>query len=202
MKYKEGVLVGYRWFDERRVEPAYPFGHGLSYTRFAFSRLRVTPRAGAVTVSATVKNTGSRTGRAVPQLYLGLPEAAKGIQQPPLQLKGFAKVALAPGASKRVSFSLDARAFSYWSTAAEAWKVAPGCYRFWVGASSRDLPLQKDAGDDCPRARSSGDRRYRIARGSTSSSTPSGVISASSIRSALPGQYGCGGVAPASSTGS
>ncbi len=166
VKYKEGVLVGYRWFDERELEPAYPFGHGLSYTSFAFSRLRVVRSAGGTTVSATVKNTGARTGLAVPQLYLGLPDPAEGVTQPPYQLKGFTKFSLAPGASRRVSFTLDARAFSYWDTSAKRWAVAPGCSGIAVGASSRDLPLRQDVGDGCPAraSRSCASRRSFVIR--------------------------------------
>ncbi|WP_328996142.1 glycoside hydrolase family 3 C-terminal domain-containing protein [Kribbella sp. NBC_01245] len=144
--YKEGVLVGYRWYDARGVTPAYPFGYGLSYTSFAYSDLRIargTPGSRvAASVSVKVTNTGKRTGTAVPQLYLGLPNPAVGVEQPPKQLKGFEKVTLAPGNSARVTFQLDERALSYWSTEAGDWRVAPGCYDVQVGSSSRHLPLQ------------------------------------------------------------
>jgi len=146
VKYKEGVLVGYRWFDEKGVEPAYPFGFGLSYAAFTFSDLQVVPSSAGVTVRATVSNRGARSGVAVPQLYLGLPDPGKDVVQPPFQLKGFTKVKLARDASRRVRFTLDPRAFSYWSTATDRWEVAPGCYRIGVGASSRDLPLQNAIG--------------------------------------------------------
>ena len=86
-------------------------------------------------------NTGGRTGTAVPQVYVGMPEPRPGVVQPPWQLKGFQRVRLRPGETKRVSFRLDDRAFSYWSSAGR-WEVAPGCYRIGVGASSRELPLQ------------------------------------------------------------
>ena len=144
-KYKEGVFVGYRWFDEHKLGVAYPFGHGLSYTTFSLSDLRLEPGSDA-TVSAVVKNTGSRTGTAVPQLYLGLPDVNKDVIQPPRQLKGYAKVALQPGQSKRVSLSLDERAFSYWDTPAKGWRIKPGCYTAEVGFSSRDLPLRGTIG--------------------------------------------------------
>ena len=86
--------------------------------------------------------------------------------QPPYQLKGFTKFSLAPGASRRVSFTLDARAFSYWDTAARGWAVAPGCSRIAVGASSRDLPLRQDVGDGCPAraSRSCASRRSFVIR--------------------------------------
>ena len=137
VQYKEGVLMGYRWFDARGLGVAYPFGHGLGYTRFALSRLRI---AGD-TVSVTVRNTGRRAGTAVPQLYLGLPQPRRDVVQPPRQLKAFERVTLAAGAGRRVTFTLGERAFQYWDTPAGGWRTAPGCYRVMVGQSSRDLPL-------------------------------------------------------------
>jgi len=134
VEYREGVLVGYRWYDEKRLKVAYPFGHGLSYTRFRYDRLRIR----ANTVSARVRNVGRRTGRTVAQLYVGMPEPA-GIVQPPRQLKGYKKLRLKPGRARRVVFHLNRRSFAYWDG---GWKVAPGCYRISVGRSSRDLPLR------------------------------------------------------------
>jgi beta-glucosidase len=139
--YKEGVFVGYRWFDAHRLDPAFPFGFGLSYTRFAYMDLTVTPTRSGAVAAVTVANTGDRRGSAVPELYLGLPPAP-GAPQPAVQLKGFEKVTVAPGQRKRVSFSLDARALSYWDSAIGGWRVAPGCYRVMIGSSSRSLPLR------------------------------------------------------------
>ncbi len=142
-EYSEGVFAGYRHYDERGITPRWPFGHGLSYTSFVLRGLRVEPAAGggpAATVGATVTNTGSRAGVAVPQLYVGHPSA--GVPQPPRQLKGFRKLALGPGESTRVRFRLDRRAFAHWDVAADDWAVAPGCYGVFVGRSSRDLPLR------------------------------------------------------------
>ncbi len=141
--YSEGVFEGYRWYDKQGFEPAFPFGFGLSYTRFRYSELAIAPGTGpepSATVSVTVTNTGRRTGWAVPELYLGLPSRT-GIPQPPNQLKGFAKVQLAPGQSQRVSIPLNGRSFSYWSDSANGWRVASGCVRIRVGSSSRTLPL-------------------------------------------------------------
>ena len=135
------MLVGYRWYDERGIRPAYPFGHGLSYTRFALRDLK---RAGGArrgrrhASSVDVVNRGGRAGTAVPQLYLGLP-GARGRIQPPRQLKGFRSVELRRGRTKRVTFALDRRAFSYWNSARDRWQVAPGCYRISVGQSSRNI---------------------------------------------------------------
>jgi beta-glucosidase len=141
--YKEGVLMGYRWYDNQRIEPAFPFGFGLSYTHFRFSELAIAPGTGSeptAAVSVTVTNSGARSGSAVPELYLSLPSVA-GVPQPPRQLKGFAKVQLASGQSRRVSMQLDSRSFSYWSDAAGGWRVAPGCVKVSLGSSSRSLPL-------------------------------------------------------------
>lgn len=144
--YKEGVLVGYRFYDAHNIAPAYPFGFGLSYSTYRYSDLHIqasSSTAGpAATVTATVTNTGGRAGTAVPELYLGLPSPAPGVVQPPAQLKGFAKVTLDRGQSTRVSFPLDARAFSYWDANQHRWRVTAGCYRVMVGGSSRDLPLR------------------------------------------------------------
>jgi len=141
VRYTEGGFFGYRWYDRQRIAPAFPFGHGLSYTRFAFRDLRVSRGQ----VSVEVVNTGRRTGVAVPQLYLGLP-GAKGRPQPRRALKGFVSVKLRPHARKRVSFPLSERALSYWSTRRHRWVVSPGCYRIYVGSSSRDIALTSRGG--------------------------------------------------------
>jgi beta-glucosidase len=133
--YSEGVLVGYRSYDAKKIVPQFPFGFGLSYTTFAYRHLTVRP--GSVTV--TVTNTGRRTGTVVPQLYLGLPAPNAQTPQPPKSLKGFTKIVLTPGQSRTVTFPLNDRAYSYWSETTNSWKIAPGCYRVMVGGSSRDI---------------------------------------------------------------
>ncbi len=152
--YSEGVFVGYRHFDEQDIEPLFAFGHGVSYTSFAYENLRVelkesqeatgdgsTRSSGlAVEVSAEVRNTGAREGAEVAQLYLGFPET--DAPMPPKQLKGFRKVYLRPGRARRVSFDLDERALSYWDTEADDWIVQGGTYRVMVGSSSRDIRLE------------------------------------------------------------
>ncbi len=144
-EHSEGVFIGYRWFDENAVEPAYPFGHGLSYTDFELSGLSVSSNAdGSLTVRGSVKNTGQRAGWAAPQLYVGLPSPNEAVAQPPAALKGFAKLHLNPGSSQQFVFELDQRALSYWDEGSSDWVVAPGCYRIMLGESSRDLPLQTD----------------------------------------------------------
>ena len=143
VQHKEGVFVGYRHYDGRGIVPAYPFGHGLSYTRFSLRGLRIRrgPGQGA-TVSVEVANRGRRPGNEVVQLYLGLPEPGPGVRQPPRALKGARALALRPGRARRVSFRLDRRALSYWDRGSSRWRVAGGCYRVMVGRSSRDIRLR------------------------------------------------------------
>jgi beta-glucosidase len=152
--YSEGVMVGYRSYQYRHITPAYPFGFGLSYTSFRFSALKIKRGSGGTArVSATVANTGRRTGWAVPELYVGLP-TRPGVPEPPEQLAGFTKLRLGPGQSGRVSFALNPRSFSYWDTAAAGWRVAKGCDAISVGSSSQNLPLGgllSQGGADCGR---------------------------------------------------
>jgi hypothetical protein len=143
VQHKEGVFVGYRHYDERRLEPAYPFGHGLSYTRFSYRGLRVREgRGNTAAVSVEVRNSGRRTGTEVAQLYLGLPDPGPGIRQPPRALKGTRKLTLRPGQRRRVGFRLEERALSYWDEGSRRWRVARGCYRVEAGRSSRDIRLR------------------------------------------------------------
>jgi beta-glucosidase len=134
--YSEGLLVGYRWFDAKGIEPLFPFGFGLSYTTFRYSGLSVTPRGKGARVQFTVTNTGKRSGAESAQVYVGFPKADG---EPPKQLKGFEKVSLEDGQSKTVTVDLGARAFRHW---ADGWVATRGCYAISVGASSRDLPLR------------------------------------------------------------
>lgn len=137
--FVEALDVGYRWYDANHVEPLFPFGYGLSYTSFAYSRLRIERTRSRYAVSFTVKNTGARAGVEVPQLYVDDPRIAG---EPPKQLKGYERVLLRPHHSVRVALALDARSLSYWDTVSAKWRVAPGLYRILVGASSRDIRLR------------------------------------------------------------
>jgi len=145
VQYSEGVDVGYRWYDAQHIQPLFPFGFGLSYTRFAFSHLRVGPGVvdgvHDVQVSATVTNTGNRSGADVAQLYLGDP-AATG--EPPRQLIGFQRVQLDPGQSQRVQFTITPRDTWWWDDGAGGWSQTAGLYRVYVGDASAlaDLPLR------------------------------------------------------------
>jgi beta-glucosidase len=146
VEYSEGLKIGYRWFDAQGVAPLYPFGHGLSYTTFALSNLTVSPRASdgttPITVELTVRNTGTRRGAEVPQVYLSFPTAAG---EPPKRLVGFEKVWLDPGQSRRVRVTIDPSAASHplgtWDSAAQAWTTPAGTYRVQVGRSAGDLVL-------------------------------------------------------------
>jgi lysophospholipase L1-like esterase len=138
--YSEKLEVGYRWYDAQNVAPLFPFGFGLSYTSFKLSGLKVSPSGTSnATVELDVSNTGKVFGAEVVQVYVGFPGAAG---EPPHQLKGFARVALAPRKTQHVTIPLDARAFSIWDTSANKWVVFNGAYEVLVGDSSRDLPLR------------------------------------------------------------
>jgi beta-glucosidase len=140
-RYSERLEVGYRHADARGLEPAYPFGHGLSYTSFAFHDLRVARApGGGLRASVVVRNAGRRPGVAAPQLYLGVPDRP-GMPQPPKRLAAFARVALAAGAARRVVFRLDRRALSSWDAPRDRWAVVRGCHLLGVGASTRDVRL-------------------------------------------------------------
>ena len=135
--FKEGLDVGYRWYDANNVDPLFPFGYGLSYTRFRFQHLKVRRTGTPLSVTFTVEHGGPGPG-GVAQLYLGGPASAG---EPPHQLKGFQRVVLRPRQSTRVALTLTTRSFAYWDATAKAWAVAPGLYRLLVGSSSRDIRL-------------------------------------------------------------
>jgi beta-glucosidase len=142
--YDEGLLVGYRWNDTKSVAPLFPFGHGLSYTRFEYSALRSTTIAGAdgptTMLSLQVTNAGERAGAEVVQAYVH--PVKPPVPRPEKELKAFAKVRLDPGETKVVTLSLPPRAFAYYAPDARAWRVAKGRYDLLVGASSRDIRLK------------------------------------------------------------
>ncbi len=140
--YGEGIFVGYRWYDLREIEPLFPFGHGLSYTRFEYSDLQhpqVLRIGEDFDVSLTVTNTGSLAGAEVVQLYLSDLECR--IARPVRELKGFAKLFLEPGRSQRVQFTLSRRDLAYWDSDLQQWRVDPGNVQIALAASSRDIRL-------------------------------------------------------------
>lgn len=140
-QYREGLYVGYRYYDKAGVELCFPFGHGLSYTTFAYSNLAVVQAGDDVTVSVAICNTGTVAGGEIAQLYVSGEQ--NGVHRPLKELKGFAKVFLEAGETKTITFSLDSRAFSYYHGAAKGWQVQGGSYNILVGASSQDIRLSK-----------------------------------------------------------
>jgi beta-glucosidase len=146
VRYGEGVFVGYRWYDARRIEPRYCFGHGLSYTTFALDAPNVSSaevsmdalREGAtVRVVVPVRNTGARRGAEVVQCYVH--DADATVARPPQELKAFAKVWLDPGESGEAVLELDRRAFAFWDVTTDDWVVEPGAFELRIGTSSRAI---------------------------------------------------------------
>lgn len=136
-RYSEGIFMGYRGFDANETEPLFPFGHGLSYTTFAYTNLR-THAGGRVSVDIT--NVGEHAGAEIAQLYVG--DLVCSEPRPRRELKGFAKLTLAPGETGTASFQLTRRDFSFFHPETRAWTLEPGEFEISVGASSRDLPLR------------------------------------------------------------
>ncbi len=147
VNYSEGVLLGYRHFDRSTTKPLFPFGYGLSYTTFKYSNLKVTPSKvkgdAPITVSFDVTNTGKREGAEIAQVYVS--EKHPTVHRPLKELKGFAKVLLKPGETKRVSVSLDRRAFSYYDVNGKNWTANPGDFAILVGSSSEKTELTGNA---------------------------------------------------------
>ena len=143
VQYREGIFVGYRYYDHKQIEPLFPFGHGLSYTTFEYSDIKLSSNAinadDELTVSVKVTNTGKVEGKEVVQLYVTDKESS--LIRPVKELKGFEKVSLKPGESKNVMFKLDKRAFAFYSEAAHDWLVEEGDFIISVGSSSRDIRL-------------------------------------------------------------
>ncbi len=145
VNYDEGVLVGYRWYEAKGIEPLYPFGYGLSYTDFSLDEAKILGRGKVKTVSAekpvqinvTLTNTGSMAGAEVVQLYVG--ENAPTVVRPVKELKGFRKVFLAPGDKQVVSFELKLSDLAFWDETVHEWKTNPGDYTIYIGTSSADI---------------------------------------------------------------
>lgn len=144
VNYVEGLLVGYRWFDTKKIEPLFPFGYGLSYTTFKYSNLKLTPDKDAenpaVTVEFEITNTGQRAGREVAQIYIQ--DSESSLPRPLQELKGFQKVALEPGQTQKISVYLDRSAFAFYQSDRKGWLAEKGAFKILVGSSSRDLHLK------------------------------------------------------------
>ncbi len=142
--YREGLMVGYRYYDTREVAPLFPFGHGLSYTEFTYSNLQISADANEqnyrINVSVDVANTGRRAGAEVVQLYVR--DVQSSLERPQKELKAFQKVALRPGEKKTVQLALDRSALEFYDPARNAWIAEPGEFEILVGRSSRDIRLK------------------------------------------------------------
>ena len=145
VRYGEGIFVGYRYYDKKNLAPLFPFGHGLSYTTFRYSNLRLSAKTITPTqtlkVKADVTNTGKVVGKEIVQLYVR--DIKSTFARPEKELKAFQKVELKPGQSKTVTFTLDREAFWYFDVVSNAWSTEPGDFEILVGASSRDIRLRE-----------------------------------------------------------
>jgi len=140
--YKEGLLVGYRWYDTKNIEPLFPFGYGLSYTHFKYSKLNLAQNGdlkNPVTVEFELANTGHRAGAEVAEIYIQ--PINSSVSRPLKELKGFKKILLQPGEKQKVSITLDQSAFAYYDVDKKGWVAEKGGYKILVGSSSRDIRL-------------------------------------------------------------
>ena len=146
VEYREGVFVGYRYYDKKKMAVRFPFGYGLSYTTFAYSEPKLSAArirdTDTVTIRVDVTNTGSRAGKEAVQLYVSAPDSK--VIRPVRELRDFDKIELAPGETKMVSFTLDKRAFAYWNTDIHDWYVESGKYLLQIGGSSRDIAIEQE----------------------------------------------------------
>ena len=151
IEYSEGLFVGYRGYEKNRIKPQYPFGYGLSYTKFRYSDIDVDPLLlrknilkkddGLIRVSFRIRNTGKVAGAEIAQLYVA--PVHPPVERPLKELKGFQKVYLKPGESKKVTITLDRRSLAYYNEKSDTWDVAPGLYWILVGSSSQDIELRR-----------------------------------------------------------
>lgn len=146
VEYREGIFVGYRYYDKKKMEVLFPFGHGLSYTTFSYSNLKLS--AGQikdteeVTVSVDVTNTGTMAGKEVVQLYVSDKESS--VIRPEKEMKGFVKLELKPGETRTATFKLNKRSFAYYNTQIHDWHVETGTFTIMIGKSSRDIVLKEE----------------------------------------------------------
>ena len=142
-EYREGIFVGYRYYDTKEMNVAFPFGHGLSYTNFSYDGLRLSASSikdsDTLTVTVNVKNTGDKEGKEIIQLYIGQKEKDDRLIRADKELKDFAKVSLKPGETKTVTFTLDKSAFAYYNTEINDWHVLSAEYEIMVGSSSANI---------------------------------------------------------------
>ena len=135
VQYDEGAAVGYRWYAKQGKDPLFPFGHGMSYTTFAQSKLAARVEGGELKVTFSVRNSGKRRGKSVAQVYVS-PQA--GGWESPQRLGAFGKVELAPGASEQLTLTVDPRLLANYEAERQAFRIAPGSYRVTLATSARD----------------------------------------------------------------
>jgi beta-glucosidase len=139
--YREGIFVGYRYYDKKRIKPLFDFGHGLSYTRFEYSKLQLNTKKlaenGKLEICVNIKNTGDYSGKEAVQLYIGRKDSK--VIRPVKELQAFEKVSLEPGEEKTVRFELCKGDFAYYNAAVPGWITEPGEYRIFIGNSSADI---------------------------------------------------------------
>jgi len=164
VEYKEGIFVGYRYYDKKEIEPLFPFGFGLSYTEFEYSDMKIDKKEAkdneTITVSVKVKNIGDVAGKEIVQLYVR--DVESNVIRPEKELKGFEKVELNPGEEKIVTFTLDKRTFAYYNTEIKDWYVESGEFEILIGKSSKDIVLK-----DTIRIESTTKIRKKFTRNST-----------------------------------
>ena len=137
--YNEGIYVGYRYLDKYKIEPQFPFGHGLSYTKFEYSDLAVVKKEDEVMVSCSITNIGENSGSEVAQVYVK--DVESSLERPEKELKAFAKVYLEPGESQNITLKLTRSAFSFYDPEKGSWILEPGVFEIMVGSSSQDMKL-------------------------------------------------------------
>ncbi len=146
VKYSEGILVGYRWYDKKEIAPLFPFGYGLSYTTFEYSDLKLSAEKikenDSIIIKATIKNTGLREGAEISQLYIQ--DLASSVMRPVKELKGFKKTLLNPGESKEIEFIIHKDALSFWSKKTKNFVAEPGKFKVLIGSSSRDIKMNHE----------------------------------------------------------
>jgi len=141
IRYEEGIFTGYRWYDQKNIEPLFPFGFGLSYTTFEYSELKLQKEGSKLYINFTVKNTGDRDGADAVQLYIH--DVVSSVPRPPKELKGFKKVFLKKGESKMVKMELDRSAFTFWHPETKQWTLESGEFELFIGTSSRNIRLSQ-----------------------------------------------------------
>ncbi|MGE5812141.1 MAG: fibronectin type III-like domain-contianing protein, partial [Ignavibacteria bacterium] len=144
--YNEGVFVGYRWYENKKIKPLYPFGFGLSYTDFQYSDLKITParfqEKDSVIVTFNLKNVGNMKGMEAAQLYVQ--DVESSVPRPNKELKGFKKINLEPGENKIIQIKLGKKDFSFWNPQAKNWLAEKGKFIIQIGSSSQDIKLIKE----------------------------------------------------------